>query len=91
MHDARERSLPLPKGELRRAADHLATGCSTKTGELLFDSNDHSGMYGDVILVNGVPWPAMKVKRRKYRFRLLNALGLARLRVLALDTATRSP
>ena len=30
-------------------------------------------MFGDVILVNGVPWPAMKVKRRKYRFRLLNA------------------
>ena len=30
-------------------------------------------MYGDVILVNGVPWPAMKVKRRKYRFRILNA------------------
>ena len=26
-----------------------------------------------MILVNGVPWPLMKVKRRKYRFRLLNA------------------
>jgi FtsP/CotA-like multicopper oxidase with cupredoxin domain len=26
-----------------------------------------------VILVNGTPWPVMKVERRKYRFRILNA------------------
>jgi spore coat protein A len=26
-----------------------------------------------VLLVNGVPWPNMKVERRKYRFRILNA------------------
>jgi FtsP/CotA-like multicopper oxidase with cupredoxin domain len=44
-----------------------------KTGELLFTSDGHDGQFGDVILVNGVPWPNMKVKRRKYRFRLLNA------------------
>jgi FtsP/CotA-like multicopper oxidase with cupredoxin domain len=25
----------------------------------------------DVILVNGVPWPVLKVKRRKYRFRIV--------------------
>jgi FtsP/CotA-like multicopper oxidase with cupredoxin domain len=30
-------------------------------------------VYGDVVLVNGVPWPEMVVERRKYRFRLLNA------------------
>ena len=30
-------------------------------------------MFGDVILVNGRPWPVMKVERRKYRFRILNA------------------
>jgi FtsP/CotA-like multicopper oxidase with cupredoxin domain len=28
---------------------------------------------GDVILVNGQPWPVMQVKRRIYRFRVLDA------------------
>ncbi len=30
-------------------------------------------MYGDVPLVNGVPWPLMNVEPRLYRFRILNA------------------
>jgi len=42
-------------------------------------------MYGDVILVNGRPWPAMKVKRRKYRFRILNG-SISRSYKFALDT-----
>ena len=42
-------------------------------GELLFDDRGHSGTYGDVVLVNGRPWPVMKVKRRVYRFRMLAA------------------
>jgi spore coat protein A len=41
-------------------------------GQLMYDDEGHSGLYGDVILVNGVPWPNMKVEPRKYRFRLLN-------------------
>ena len=28
---------------------------------------------GDVVLVNGRPWPVMTVQRRVYRFRVLNA------------------
>ena len=36
------------------------------------------GLYGDVILVNGRPWPVMKVERRIYRFRILNASSRAR-------------
>jgi FtsP/CotA-like multicopper oxidase with cupredoxin domain len=42
-------------------------------GSFLMDRNDESGMYGDVITVNGTPWPLMPVARRKYRFRILNA------------------
>src|SRR3712207_2355125 len=42
-------------------------------GSLGYDDNSHSGLWGDVILVNGVPWPVMKVQRRIYRFRILNA------------------
>jgi FtsP/CotA-like multicopper oxidase with cupredoxin domain len=71
LHDPRERALPLPKGEFDVPLV-IADKMFTKTGEFLFDTNE-SGRYGDVITVNGVPWPAMKVKRRKYRFRVLNA------------------
>ena len=42
-------------------------------GNLMYDDEGHSGVYGDVMLVNGVPWPTLKVARRKYRFRILNA------------------
>ncbi len=31
------------------------------------------GCTGDVMLVNGRPWPVMQVEPRKYRFRMLNA------------------
>jgi FtsP/CotA-like multicopper oxidase with cupredoxin domain len=42
-------------------------------GSLIYNDNSESGVYGDVLLVNGVPWPEMIVERRKYRFRFLNA------------------
>jgi FtsP/CotA-like multicopper oxidase with cupredoxin domain len=42
------------------------------------------GALGDVILVNGTPQPRFAVKRRKYRFRILNASN-ARQYLLALD------
>src|SRR4051812_6822173 len=51
----------------------LADATFASSGALLWDDNSHSGIYGDVILVNGVPWPTMKVEQRKYRFRVLNA------------------
>ncbi|MGY1603194.1 multicopper oxidase family protein [Geodermatophilus sp. SYSU D00815] len=42
-------------------------------GDLLFDDRGHSGVMGDVILVNGVAWPRLEVMRRKYRFHILGA------------------
>ena len=42
-------------------------------GQLLFDDRSTAGVMGDVILVNGIPWPAMPVQPRRYRFRILNA------------------
>ena len=67
-----ELSLPLPTGEYDVP---LIVGdrMFNSDGSLLIDRNDNSGVYGDVITVNGRPWPVMKVKRRKYRFRILNA------------------
>jgi FtsP/CotA-like multicopper oxidase with cupredoxin domain len=39
----------------------------------MWDDNDQSSLMGDLILVNGVPWPVMSVHKRRYRFRILNA------------------
>lgn len=52
-----------------------------------FGELDHSanGLLGDVVLVNGVPWPRLEVSRRKYRFRILNGSN-ARAYGLALST-----
>jgi len=43
------------------------------------------GEFGDVILVNGVPYPKLTVERRKYRFRILNGSN-ARFYSLRLST-----
>ncbi|GAA2514568.1 multicopper oxidase family protein [Pilimelia columellifera] len=70
IRDAAERAL-LPQGEfdVPLVINDVMLGAD---GRLAYDDNDHSGLWGDIILVNGVPWPKMKVKRRVYRFRVLN-------------------
>jgi FtsP/CotA-like multicopper oxidase with cupredoxin domain len=72
LHDSHELSLPIPHGKYDVPLI-ISDAMFEDNGQLLYDDNDHSGVYGDVILTNGVPWPAMKVERRKYRFRILNA------------------
>ncbi|MBD2578138.1 multicopper oxidase family protein [Oscillatoria sp. FACHB-1406] len=54
-------------------------------GSFIFDDRGQKGLFGDIILVNGVPWPHMEVANRKYRFRLLNA-SVSRGYQLALST-----
>ena len=44
------------------------------------------GVLGDVILVNGAPWPRLEVANVRYRFRILNASN-ARRYELALDSS----
>ncbi|MFN0029353.1 MAG: multicopper oxidase domain-containing protein [Acidimicrobiales bacterium] len=80
-HDAAEDGLGLPSGE-HDVPLMISDAMFQTSGELLFSLEDESGMWGDVMMVNGVPWPALKVKKRKYRFRLLNccisrSLGLS--------------
>ncbi|NIO07275.1 MAG: multicopper oxidase family protein, partial [Deltaproteobacteria bacterium] len=41
--------------------------------------------FGDTVLVNGKVWPYLEVKRRKYRFRILNGSN-ARTYRLKLDS-----
>jgi FtsP/CotA-like multicopper oxidase with cupredoxin domain len=71
LHDPIERAL-LPQGEFDVALT-INDAMFALDGSLGWDNNDHSGLWGDVILVNGRPWPVMKVKKRVYRFRVLNA------------------
>ena len=71
LHDPMERAL-LPQGEFDVAIT-LSDMMFAANGSQLYDDRTHSGLWGDVILVNGRPWPVMKVKKRIYRFRFLNA------------------
>jgi FtsP/CotA-like multicopper oxidase with cupredoxin domain len=41
-----------------------------------------NGVLGDVILVNGAPWPVLTVDRAHYRLRLLNASNARRYRLV---------
>ena len=72
IHDDHELGLPIPHGEFDVPL-MFADISFNADGSVLFDNNDNKGLYGDVIMVNGQPWPVMPVKRRKYRFRFLNA------------------
>jgi spore coat protein A, manganese oxidase len=71
LHDDVERSL-LPQGQFDVPLT-VSDAMFARDGRLGYDDNTHSGLWGDVILVNGAPWPVMKVQRRIYRFRILNA------------------
>jgi len=84
MHDALEQSLPIPQGYYDVPLI-VTDAMFDNQGQLLYDDDDQSGLFGDVILVNGRPWPVMKVERRKYRFRILNA-SISRTYRLRLDT-----
>jgi spore coat protein A, manganese oxidase len=84
LHDPVEQALPIPHGRYD-VPFILKDAMFQKNGQLVFDDNSESGIYGDVILVNGRPWPLMDVEPRKYRFRVLNA-SVSRSYDLALDT-----
>lgn len=71
LHDDVERSL-LPQGQFDVPLT-VTDAMFAANGALAYDDNSRSGLYGDVVMVNGAPWPVMKVQRRIYRFRVLNA------------------
>jgi spore coat protein A, manganese oxidase len=45
----------------------------SRDGQFVFDDGGHDSLFGDVILVNGAPWPVLAVERRKYVLGFLNA------------------
>jgi spore coat protein A, manganese oxidase len=70
MHDMAEQEL-MPQGEFDVPLT-VADALFKFNGQLTI-GDDTSGLWGNVILVNGRPWPVMQVKRRIYRFRFLVA------------------
>ena len=59
-------------------------------GQLIFNDSLRRSLYGDVMLVNGVPWPRLAVTDRNYRFRILNA-GTSRVLNLGLQAEGDGP
>ena len=75
LHDS-EQERYLPRGQYDVPVT-ISDAMFSADGRLSYDDHDFSGLWGDVILVNGKPWPVMEVQKRVYRFRILNA-SLAR-------------
>ena len=75
IHDEHEMRL-LPQGEFDVPLT-VRDALFAADGSLGFDDRSESGLWGDVVLMNGRAWPVMRVKRRIYRFRLL-AAGISR-------------
>ncbi|KAL8297813.1 hypothetical protein RB597_007151 [Gaeumannomyces tritici] len=78
IHDPAEDSLNLPSGYGQFDIPLILTSKQyNDDGTLYSPANERTSLYGDVINVNGQPWPFFNVQPRKYRFRFLNA-GISR-------------
>lgn len=90
IHDREEEALPLPGGD-RDVPLMITDRAFDIDGSLLYPSLDPTlqhtpgvepaymeGVLGDVVLVNGAPWPELEVTASRYRFRLLNASNARR-------------
>ena len=92
IRDDEEDRLPLPGGD-REIPLVIADRAFAADGSFLYPANQDGpgvesaymeGVIGDVILVNGAPWPVLEVDAARYRFRILNASN-ARRYELSLD------
>ncbi|WP_239137211.1 multicopper oxidase family protein [Sphaerisporangium rufum] len=98
--DVEEDELPLPAGE-RDVPLMICDRAFAADGSFRYPALDPAlretpgvrgdfmeGVQGDVILVNGAPWPVLEVAAARYRLRLLNASNARRYR-LALTGGAR--
>ena len=99
VRDDEEAALPLPEGE-RDLPLMIVDRSFDEDGTFLYPSIDSTlklqpgvvpaymeGVLGDVLLVNGAPWPVLEVDAARYRFRLLNASNARRFR-LAMEASS---
>lgn len=72
--DSAEDALGLPSGYGEHDIPLVLTAKEYNSdGTLKTTQGEDTSVWGDVIHVNGEPWPFMNVEPRKYRFRFLNA------------------
>jgi FtsP/CotA-like multicopper oxidase with cupredoxin domain len=81
VHDDEEDALALPRGD--RDLPLMITDRSfDEDGGFRYRTAGHmNGVLGDVVLVNGAPWPVHPVDRAPYRLRFLNASNARRYRL----------
>ncbi|MBD2124784.1 multicopper oxidase family protein [Trichocoleus sp. FACHB-262] len=87
VQDDLELGLPLPKGAYDVSL-MIQDVILSPNGSLVYDDDGQDSLMGDIITVNGVPWPRMEVANRKYRFRVLNG-SLSRSYRLALSNGSK--
>jgi spore coat protein A len=100
LRDANEEQMPLPRGD-REIALMICDRSFEANGFFRYPLRDPllreppattysymGGVLGDVILVNGTPWPRLEVNAVRYRFRILNSSN-ARRYDLTLDPIPR--
>jgi FtsP/CotA-like multicopper oxidase with cupredoxin domain len=61
----------------------------SRDAQLIYLPGNHDGFLGDRLMVNGAIQPFLRVKRRKYRFRLLNATNARFLALFLTDDRGR--
>lgn len=101
VRDDVEDSLPLPRGDLELPL-MICDRSFGADGQLRYPSLDPTlrsgpgvepafaaGVLGDVILVNGAPWPVHEADAARYRLRLLNASNARHYEVEAVDEEGR--
>jgi FtsP/CotA-like multicopper oxidase with cupredoxin domain len=94
VRDDVEDALPLPHGE-RELPLMICDRAFDEDGSFAYPGLDQEmrsvpgvrpewmeGVLGDVVLVNGAPWPVHEVDAARYRLRLLNASNARRYRVV---------
>ena len=90
VRDDEDDSLPLPKGE-REVPLVITDRAFDAEGQLLYPAKDPTllgapgmdkkiigGAQGDVVLVNGAPWPYLDVAAVRYRLRIVNGSNARR-------------
>jgi FtsP/CotA-like multicopper oxidase with cupredoxin domain len=77
IRDDEEQALPLPSGD-RDIPLMVADRSFNQDGSFRSPDTAMEGALGDVILVNGAPWPELEVSAVRYRFRVLNASNARR-------------
>ncbi|MBS0198754.1 MAG: multicopper oxidase family protein [Planctomycetes bacterium] len=74
LRDPAENAFNLPAGEFEVPL-LLQDKSFNHDGSLRYPMDWHEHFFGDTIVVNGIVWPYMDVKRGRYRFRIANGSG----------------